>query len=93
MKIAYEKITNGNKLREKYGNDYFAIKTASEINLDSKKIQNNKNAYIIDSFKHDAEIHLLRFIFGKYLFVIGVFDYVNNRLSYLQTKHVSKNAK
>jgi deoxycytidylate deaminase len=72
----------GNKLREKFGNNYLAEKVVEQIykfrkenngyNADGVPLP-GRRAYIIDSIKNPEELSLLRQIYGEIVCVFGVF--------------------
>lgn len=71
----------GNKLREKFGENYLIEKIIEQIRLFRKARGGyagdveipGRRAYIIDSLKNQSELELLRSIYGNTLCVIGVF--------------------
>ncbi|CAA7620199.1 CMP/dCMP deaminase zinc-binding protein [Candidatus Terasakiella magnetica] len=72
----------GNRLREKFHGDYLAekvveaiVKLRSDLGGASDKADQipGRRAYIIDSLKNKDELDLLRRLYGKTLFLFGVF--------------------
>lgn len=71
----------GNKLRERFGNNYLTEKLVEKIRIERKDRGGYDNdvplpgrrAYIIDSLKNVEELNLLRSIYGETLCVFGVF--------------------
>ena len=84
----------GNKLREKFGSDYLAKKAVTEIAATRLKdgfeiaVEGApqrprvlRRAHIVDSLKNEAELQLLRKVYGSLLIVVGVFspDYIRKQ--------------
>nr|WP_325249315.1 anti-phage dCTP deaminase [Amylibacter sp.] len=71
----------GNKLRERFGNNYLTEKLVEKIRIERKDRGGyaedvplpGRRAYIIDSLKNIEELNLLRAIYGETLCVFGVF--------------------
>lgn len=68
---------NGNRLRRKYGNEIISSLCISEVieqDVKEKDILNlgKRTAYIIDSLKHPAEVKLLRNVFRRSFYMVGV---------------------
>ncbi len=81
-KYIAEMQSTGNSLREQFGGSYLAEKAIEEIFKYRKErggVTDNgvplpgRRAFIIDSIKNLEELRLLREVYGKTLFVIGVF--------------------
>src|SRR5271166_2241145 len=66
----------GNLLRQAYGNDVMAALCVSEVLFPHIQKTNSglskRQALIIDSLKHPAEVDLLRSIFGSSFYMVGV---------------------
>lgn len=93
----------GNKLREKFLDDYLAAKVIENIaqhRLDSGGLKKTvgdlytpepqRHAHIIDSLKNPAELALLREVYGDMLWVFGVFapeDIRKDRLKNIEGWH------
>ncbi|MFC3691920.1 anti-phage dCTP deaminase [Chenggangzhangella methanolivorans] len=74
--------TAGNKLREKFGNNYLAEKAVERIAKFRKEkggvaeggvLKPGRRAYIIDSIKHVDEIDLFKKVYGEMVCIFGVF--------------------
>lgn len=71
----------GNKLREKFGNNYLIEKIVEQIHIFRRANGGyaadielpGRRAYIIDSLKNMEELDLLRHVYGDTLCVVGVF--------------------
>lgn len=62
----------GNSLRKKYDNSFLSLKTIELISTKRKK--HKKIAFIVNSLKHDAEIKVLREIYGKNFYQISLYE-------------------
>lgn len=76
-------MDKGNYLRKEYGSDYLALEVAKLIaNRRKQWSQNNHGAdsskrrvaYIINSLKHEAEIHALRQIYSNSFFQLSLYE-------------------
>jgi cytidine deaminase len=91
----------GNQMREDHGNDIlarFAIKEICKCREDLKnnlendlKGSSSKRAYIVNSLKHPEEVELLRKVYSKRFYLIGIHADKERRLSYLtKNRHVNE---
>lgn len=62
----------GNSLRKRYDNSFLSLKTIELISTKRKK--HKKIAFIVNSLKHDAEIKVLREIYGKNFYQISLYE-------------------
>lgn len=86
------KINKGNKLRERFGNDYLANLAISKIANDKKEkfnikgeedfsnVKTQRICYIIDSIKHNEELNVLRDVYGGLFYLIGIFTPKSERV-------------
>lgn len=79
-------INGGDELREQFGSSILADLAIAKIRVDRQKHgrENNKFVsrricHIIDSIKNQAELDLLREVYGEVLYVFGVFSPVPAR--------------
>ncbi|WP_083338639.1 anti-phage dCTP deaminase [Chromobacterium sphagni] len=86
-----ESIAEGDALRNKHGNAILAELAINQIAVDRERFnqENKRSCYIINSIKHEAELDILRHIYGEILFSIGVFSPVEERVKNLENRGVS----
>lgn len=88
-------INAGNELRKRYGNAFLAELAVHDIRVSrtpEDKIEESEEdafkprrvCHIIDSIKNQEELDLLRAVYGRMLYVIGVFSPLENRVESLQ---------
>lgn len=92
----------GNKLREKFGDNYLAKKCIDKIantrlsqggyrgNEDSLIPEPRRFVHIIDSLKHPRELEFLRIVYGDLLTLVGVFAPISVRRGRLQRDGVDR---
>lgn len=83
----------GDKVRERYGDDWLVIKAILDINgrRDTPLAPRGKRAYILRSLKHPKEVETLRRVYGPGFFLISLFSTEKERFEYLtRTKRCSK---
>ena len=82
-------ISEGNKLRDKYGPDVLAklaIKEMAEDRAIHKSTSNKKRhttrraCYVIDSIKNDNELSTLKSVYGDIFYCFGVYSPVDERI-------------
>ncbi|WP_405563857.1 anti-phage dCTP deaminase [Polaribacter sp. Asnod6-C07] len=95
------KIKKGNKLREKFENDYLANLAISEIANQKKEKFNIKDesdfsnvkpqrvCYIIDSIKHKEELEVLRDVYSEVFYLIGIFTPKKERINNVSSTNLS----
>lgn len=82
----------GNALRDAYGNSILAQLTVARLALDETRqgtAGNNETkpervVYLIDSLKHQEEVHFLRKIYGNNFYLIGILSSELHRISRLK---------
>ena len=87
----YERVTTyiefGDNIRERMGNEFLGAFAMSKVA--SKRLENSnsdvfqKNIYIIDQLKTEAEITLLREVYGLCFFQISIYSARDVRVDYL----------
>lgn len=78
-------IDFGNKMRERFGNDFWAQHSVNEVR-EKRKNSGNKDSYkvyIIDQLKTEAELALLKSVYGKAFFQISIHSARDKRVDYL----------
>lgn len=92
----------GNKLREKFGDNYLAKKCIHEIannRLDHGGYREENGVlipevkrfvHIVDSLKHPSELNFLRMVYGDLLTLVGVFAPLEVRRMRLKNKGVAE---
>lgn len=89
--------TIGNFLRKEHGNEIFAEFAINRITrhrlaLDKGSSELNKAvprvAYLIDQIKHHDEVKLLRLVYRKLFYLIGVMSTMHNRKSRLEEEGI-----
>jgi deoxycytidylate deaminase len=95
------KIKKGNKLREKFENDYLANLAISEIankkmtkfniknESDFSNIKSQRVCYIIDSIKHKEELEVLRDVYSDVFYLIGIFTPKKERINNVSSTNLS----
>ncbi len=92
------KMHHGTKLREHFGCSIFSIYGVARINIsrdtlttellkdkrDAEEIVPPKKIYLLDSLKHPDEVDILREIYGKSFWLLGVSAVKGKRLKHLQ---------
>jgi len=75
----------GDKLRERYGDDWLVQRAIAEISRwrGSRRAPREKIAYIVRSLKHPKEVETLRRVYGPGFFLISLFSTENERFEYL----------
>ncbi len=76
-------IQEGDKLRERFGNDILAKGVVGLIRKCREKNSNKKIAYIINSLKHPDEVELLRKVYNNGFYLLGVHANRKQREDYL----------
>lgn len=76
-------IQEGDKLRERFGNDILAKGVVGLIRRCREKNSNKKIAYIINSLKHPDEVELLRKVYNNGFYLLGVHANRKQREDYL----------
>lgn len=83
-------MSNGTKLREKYGRGDFyallavnAINSSRAVNGDDAPMPLGRRAHVIRSLKHPDEVETLRNVYGDGFFLLGVSSSIEKRKEYL----------
>jgi len=88
-------IEEGNRIRRTHGPDYFAEKVISRVfelrkkrkgESSTQRYESLRECYIIDSLKNRSELELLKKVYHKSFYMIGVFSDTEERLIILNPK-------
>ncbi len=87
-------IDFGNKVREKFGDDsilaaysiFRIVKERKKLFQRSGSISYQKVAYIVQQFKRQEEIELMRSVYGEQFFQISIYSKKESRVNYLSHK-------